>query len=42
MIDFNKLLLQFKSIEEVQALQVSDILNIDADLLEDLKKNNRI
>ena len=38
MIDFNKLLLQFKSIEEVQALQVSDLLDIDADLLEDLKK----
>ena len=38
MIDFSKLLLQFKSIEEVQALQVSDLLDIDADLLEDLKK----
>ncbi len=38
MIDFNKLLLQFKSIEEIQNLQVSDLLDIDADLLEDLKK----
>ena len=37
-IDFNKLLLQFKSIEEIQNLQVSDLLDIDADLLEDLKK----
>ena len=39
---FNKLLLQFKSIEEVQALQVSDLLDIDADLLEDLKKNQNL
>ena len=38
MIDFNKLLLQFKSVQEVEALQVSDLLDIDADLLEDLKK----
>ena len=38
MIDFNKLLLQFKNIEEVQSLQVKDLLDIDADLLEDLKK----
>ena len=38
MIDFNKLLLQFKSVEEIQSLQVSDLLDIDADLLEDLKK----
>ena len=29
---------KFKSIEEVQALQVSDLLDINADLLEDLKK----
>ena len=38
MIDFNKLLLQFKSVEEIQALQVSDLLDIDAELLEELKK----
>ena len=38
MIDFNKLLSQFKSIDEIQNLQVSDLLDIDADLLEDLKK----
>ena len=42
MIDFNKLLLQFKNIEEVQSLQVKDLLDIDADLLEDLKKNAKI
>jgi hypothetical protein len=42
MIDFNKLLLQFKSVQEVEALQVSDLLDIDADLLEDLKKNAKI
>ena len=38
MIDFRKLLLQFKTIEEVGALQVSDLLDIDSELLEDLKK----
>ena len=38
MIDFSKLLLQFKSKEEVQALQVSDLLDIDKELLEELKK----
>ena len=37
-IDFNKLLMQFKSQEEIQNLQVSDLFDIDADLLEDLKK----
>ena len=38
MIDFCKLLLQFKSVEEIQNLQVSDLLDIDAELLEELKK----
>lgn len=38
MIDFNKLLLQFKTIEEIQELQVADILGIDAELLESLKE----
>ena len=38
MIDFNKFLTQFKSIEEIQSLRVSDLLDIDTDLLEDLKK----
>ena len=38
MIDFGKLLLQFKSKEEIQALQVSDLLDIDKELLEELKK----
>ena len=39
-IDFNKLLLQFKA-EEIQDLQVADILDIDADLLETLKEKCR-
>ena len=39
MIDFNKFLLQFKSAEEVQELEVVDLLDIDAELLESLKKN---
>ena len=38
MIDFNKLLQQFKSVEEVQELDVVDLLNIDSALLENLKK----
>ena len=38
MIDFHKLLLQFKNLDEIQSLQVKDLLDIDADLLEDLKK----
>ena len=38
MIDFNKLLLQFKSPEEIQSLQVKDLLDIDSEMLEDLKK----
>ena len=38
MIDFLKLLSQFKNPEEIQALQASDLFDIDADLLEDLKK----
>ena len=42
MIDFCKLLLQFKSVEEIQNLQVSDLLDIDAELLEELKKNAKI
>ena len=41
MIDFNKLLLQFKSIEEIKELKVTDILDIDADLLESLKEKCR-
>ena len=39
MIDFIKLLSQFKTLEEVQALQASDLFDIDAETLEDLKKN---
>ena len=38
MIDFNKFLLQFKSVEEIQELDVVDLLDIDSELLEDLKK----
>ena len=38
MIEFNKLLLQFKSPEEIQSLQVKDLLDIDSEMLEDLKK----
>ena len=41
MIDFNKLLLQFKSEEEIGQLDVVDLLDIDAKLLEDLKKKCR-
>ena len=37
MIDFNKFLLQFKSVEEIQDLEVVDLLDIDSELLEDLK-----
>ena len=36
-IDFIKLLLQFKSIDEIQALQVADLFDIDLDLLKELK-----
>ena len=38
MIDFNKLLLQFKSPEEIESLSVKDLLDIDSDMLEELKK----
>ena len=38
MIDFNKLLLQFKNKDEIQSLTVYDLLDIDKELLEDLKK----
>ncbi len=38
MIDFNNFLLQFKSVEEIQELDVVDLLDIDSELLEDLKK----
>ena len=38
MIDFNKLLLQFKSSEEIKSLQVKDLLDIDGEMLEELKK----
>lgn len=38
MIDFNNFLLQFKSVEEIQELEVVDLLDIDSELLEDLKK----
>ncbi len=41
MIDFNKLLLQFKSEEEIGQLDVVDLLDIDSKLLEDLKKKCR-
>ena len=41
MIDFNKLLLQFKSAEEIEELNVVDLLDIDSKLLEDLKKKCR-
>ena len=40
-IDFERLLLQFKNATEVQSLQITDLLNIDADLLETLKKKCR-
>ena len=36
-IDFIRLLLQFKSIDEIQALQVADLFDIDLDLLKDLR-----
>ena len=42
MIDFNKLLLQFKSSEEIKSLQVKDLLDIDGEMLEELKKNAKI
>ena len=38
MIDFNKFLLQFKDVKDIEGLQVSDLLDIDSDVLEDLKK----
>ena len=38
MIDFNKLLLQFKNKDEIQSLTVYDLLDIDKELLEKLKK----
>ena len=38
MIDFNKLLVQFKSLEELQQLEVSNLLGIDANLLDNLKQ----
>lgn len=38
MIDFPKLLLQFKTPEEIQSLQVKDLLDIDSEMLEELKK----
>ena len=41
MIDFNKLLQQFKSEEEVQDLEVVDLLDIDSKILEDLMKKCR-
>lgn len=37
-IDFKKLLLQFKKSEEVSEIQVEDLLDIDAENLENLKK----
>ena len=40
-IDFSKFLLQFKSNEEVQDLEVVDLLDIDSELLENLKKKCR-
>ena len=40
-IDFIKLLSKFKSIDEIKDLQVSDLFDIDSDLLEDLKKKCR-
>ena len=42
MIDFSKLLLQFKTPEEIQSLQVKDLLDIDSEMLEELKKNVKI
>jgi hypothetical protein len=41
MIDFNKLLQQFKSEEEVQDLEVADLLDIDSKILDDLMKKCR-
>ena len=38
MIDFNRLLLQFKAPEEIKLLQIKDLLDIDSEILEDLKK----
>ena len=38
MIEMDKLLLQFKSPEEIQSLSVKDLLDIDSDMLEELKK----
>ena len=38
MIDFNKLLLQFKNADEIKNLSVKDLLDIDEGMLEDLKK----
>ena len=37
-IEIEKLLLQFKSPEEIQSLSVKDLLDIDSEMLEDLKK----
>ena len=36
-IDFIKLLLQFKSFDEIQALKVAYLFDIDLDILKDLK-----
>ena len=38
MIDFNKLLLQFKSIDEIDKLEVTHLLGIDEKLLDNLKQ----
>ena len=40
-IDFHKFLLQFKHADDIKKLQVKDLLDIDADILEDLKKKSQ-
>ena len=41
MIDFNKFLLQFNSIEEIKSLTPLDLFDIDSELLEQLKEKCR-
>ena len=41
MIDFNKFLLQFKSVDEIKDLTAIDLFDIDSELLEQLKEKCR-
>ena len=41
MIEFNKFLLQFKSVDEIKDLTAIDLFDIDSELLEQLKEKCR-